>query len=224
MNSKIFIEGSLFNVLFLNELDRLAEAMIKFEKVAISDGQWVYPIRRSPGPCGTPGAYYMDGLPALRFVAPTDESEANVMYKSENIAYLDGNSMAELMAEQAKLAKAESAILTSANPENIFKPNIDQINDSPLMFALKTAVAEKCIDINKYADRFGTDFNNDRRKFNSNKISIDKFSSIASKLDMKATLILEDADPKPGEDTVPNPIGHSITIQLFPVEGEDYDT
>jgi hypothetical protein len=40
---------------------------------------------------------------------------------------------------------------------------------------------------------------------------------------MKATLILEDADPKPGELTVPNPIGHKITVQLFPGGGENSD-
>ena len=224
MNSKVFINGALYNVLFYDtEIDRLKEALTKFTKVAIAIGKYVYPVFIASEfvEQTMPGVYLFDNLFFANIVHPTNDNDA--MYSVDNIAYLDGDNMEELMDNQAKLAKAESSILTSANPESIFHPNIDPMSDSPLMFALKQAVAEKGIDLNKYADRFGSDFNNDRRKFNANKISIDKFSSIASKLDMKATLILEDADPKPGELTVPNPIGHTITVQLFPGGGENSD-
>ena len=86
------------------------------------------------------------------------------------------------------------------------------------MKALKTAVLEKRIDLDKYEPRFGSNYNNDKRLFNKNTISLSMTKRLCEALDIKATLILEDKSPD-----VPNPIGRTIKVDLtggIPGDGE----
>ena len=88
----------------------------------------------------------------------------------------------------------------------------DQTNDTPLMFAVKSAVAAKHCNINNYAERFGSDFNNDKRKFNGNSITAGKAESILSNTDIRVTLVVQDMTPD-----VANPIGKTL---VFPWIGD----
>lgn len=119
--------------------------------------------------------------------------------------------MKELIQKQKVIKDIECEMLTSV--DNIFQPKIGD-NCSPAMRALKTAVIEKGIDINKYEDRFGSNFNNDKRQYNKDTISMQMLERQCNGLDIKATLILEDA-----ADDVPNPIGRKIVVEL--TEGGD---
>ena len=74
----------------------------------------------------------------------------------------------------------------------------------------------KNIDINKYEQRFGKNFNNDKRLFNNPTISLSKLETIAKALDMKLTLVIEDDNA-----SVPNPMGDKVVIDLIP--GDDID-
>ena len=100
----------------------------------------------------------------------------------------------------------ESTILTSA--DNITTP-IDHPDDSPEMMALKEAIRSKHIDINKYEQRFGPNFNNDRRLLDKNTITLAKLKTMANALDMDISLTIKD---KPGN--IPNPIGKVITVSV----------
>lgn len=118
--------------------------------------------------------------------------------KKHSIAgYLDGI---------GKMEKNETDIIT--NPDNIFQPKPGE-NDSPAMTILKQAVCEKHIDIDKYDMRFGANFNNDKRLFNKETISLPMLVRLCDGLDVKATLTLEDKD-----ENTPNPIGRKISIEL----------
>lgn len=121
----------------------------------------------------------------------------------------DAKTMAELMEKQEQVRDIEYEMLTTI--DNIFQPKISP-DCTPAMRALKTAVIEKGIDINKYADRFGSNFNNDKRQYNKDSISMQMLERQCRGLDIKATLILEDSSPD-----VPNPIGRKIIVDL--VEG-----
>ena len=83
------------------------------------------------------------------------------------------------------------------------------------MKGMKEAVIAKNIDLDKYEHRFGSNYNNDKRLFNKNNISLPMIKRLSKALDMKATLILEDASPD-----VPNPIGKKIVIDVI---GNDED-
>ena len=95
-----------------------------------------------------------------------------------------------------------------SNSDNLFKP-IPKENDSPEMKAMKKAICLKNIDIDAYADRFGDNFNNDKRLMKGSNITLSKAKSIGNNLDMKITLTISDARPD-----VPNPIGESITVDI----------
>lgn len=111
------------------------------------------------------------------------------------------------------MEKSEIDIITT--PDNIFQPTPTK-DDTPAMNALKQAVCEKHIDIDKYEMRFGSNFNNDKRLFNKNSISLPMLTRLCNGLDIKASLTLEDK-----ESNTPNPIGRSITIEL--TGGSDND-
>lgn len=141
---------------------------------------------------------------------PNEEDKEK--YSVDNIIDLSkAKDMAELMKQQEVIKDIEYEMLTTV--DNVFQPKIGE-NCSPAMRALKTAVLEKGIDINKYADRFGSNFNNDKRQYNKDTISMQMLERQCNGLDIKATLILEDAS-----DDVPNPIGHKIVVEL--TEGGD---
>ena len=104
------------------------------------------------------------------------------------------------------MKELEKNILTSS--DNIFIPAEDP-NDSPAMKALKEAVTNKKIDLNKYEPRFGANFNNDKRIFSKENISLPMLVRMCNALDIKATLTLEDKNRD-----VPNPINKSISVEI----------
>lgn len=97
---------------------------------------------------------------------------------------------------------------TLTNLDNVFAPTVGQ-TDAPAMKALKEAVIKKNIDIDKYEQRFGSNFNNDKRLFNKNNISLPMLVRLCDGLDIKAELSLSDQ----GED-VPNPMNVIIKTEL----------
>jgi hypothetical protein len=67
------------------------------------------------------------------------------------------------------------------------------------------AVGEKKCNINRYSNRFGDDFNNDRRKLNGNDITATKYATFGKNMDIRTTLIIEDMNPN-----VANPMNKRI--------------
>jgi hypothetical protein len=154
-------------------------------------------------------------------VYPDEKDKAE--YQPEVIDLANSRSMEEYMIKQGKLKDIEKEILTT--PDNIFTPHISD-EDSPLMKGLKKAVIKKHIDIDKYADGYGENFPNDKRKFKDHDISIKLFERHVDVLGIKAVLVLTDASPD-----IPNPIVDPIYIPLNYSEdnsegeeedGEDY--
>ena len=116
------------------------------------------------------------------------------------------SNMEELLRKQSQVRDIEKEILTSV--DDITTPNISSL-DSPEMKIVKQAIIKKHMDINKYADRFGSNFANDKRILKTNSITQKMMKRILSNIDVKATLILEDASPD-----VANPMGEKIEIVI----------
>lgn len=127
-------------------------------------------------------------------------------YQPDVIDFGDVDSIQGFINKQDRVKDVEREILCS--PDNIYKPAIGE-HDAPEMKAIKEAIRAKNIDIDKYADRFGENFPNDKRKLKDDKITLFLLKRMAECLDMNVDLIISDKNPN-----VPNPIGMPIKVSL----------
>ena len=90
-------------------------------------------------------------------------------------------------------------------------------DDSSEMVGMKMVVRAKHCDIDKYEHRFGRkNFQNEKRLFDRPTMTLSKIRSTCEALDVKATLVFEDASPD-----VPNAMGTTISVPITGVGNED---
>ena len=172
------------------------------EDTAIEKDGHVYPVTKQYSKDVTG----VTDLGKVLLYSLTEQDKNADEYKVENmIDFENVKSLQESISKQNQLMSAERTILVS--PENIFTPVIKE-EDTPEMKLLKQAICLKGIDLDNYKQRFGSDYNNDRRLFEQNSITFFKLKRLAEIMDMNVSLSLED---KPG---APNPIGEKLTIQI----------
>ena len=202
MNKKMRIGDRIYDVTSLEEYTQFKDAYIP-QYTAIHDEEtgFVLPIknRYEEGP----GIIIGNGI---SYIEEPEEDEMESYLDKAIIDFDDSKSIHDMMEKQRIVRTLERDILTS--PDNIFTPKIFD-DDSPEMKALKTAVLDKHIDLDKYEPRFGSNYNNDKRLFNKNTISLSMMKRMCEALDIEATLILNDKS-----DDVPNPIGRTIEVKL----------
>ena len=165
-----------------------------------NDG-YVYPIRTKTD--SRPGFYPTGGLD---FFKPPTTGESHIYTQQNIINFEEATGLREIIKCQQKLANAERSILTTI--DNVFAPEIGE-NDTPEMKAMKQAIIDKHIDLDKYEPRFGPNYNNDKRLLKKGSITFGKLRDISNALDMKVSIVIEDASPD-----VPNPIGRVIISEL----------
>ena len=172
------------------------------EDTAIEKDGHVYPVTKQYSKDVTG----VTDLGKVLLYSLTDQDKSADEYKVENVIDFENvKSLQESINKQNQLMSAERTILVS--PENIFTPVVKE-EDTPEMKLLKQAICLKGIDLDNYKQRFGSDYNNDRRLFEQNSITFFKLKRLAEIMDMNVSLSLED---KPG---APNPIGEKLTIQI----------
>lgn len=201
---KMAIGGVMYDVVTEEEYYRNPQLYTQF--TAIINAGSVYPIRRienRPGAKHLPGFYPTD---AIGFYIHPTESTAGEYSDSHMIDFRAAEDMREYIQTKQRLASAERSILTSI--DNVFTPEICE-NDTPEMVALKQAIIDKNIDLDKYEPRFGPNYNNDKRLLKKPSITFGKLRAMCEALDIKATITFEDSNPD-----VPNPIGRVITAEL----------
>lgn len=197
--NKAFIDGRIYDVI---EQKDFGWVSYNGDALAVNMGNYILPVRNT-SQVVKPGIYF-DGI-FWYPVYPRDDNEA-LDYSTVHLAYfVSASTFKDVVAAKEKLEKDEFNHLV--NSSNVFTPVIDPVNDKALILGLKMAVTEKQCDINRYAEKFGPDFNNDRRKFNGNDITAAKYSSISGNLDIRTTLIIEDMNPN-----VANPMGKRIIL------------
>lgn len=173
--------------------------------------QYILPHRNTAYSPDKPGVYDCGNAISM-FTFPTEEQRSE--YTGEVIDLADVQNISELTRKMDLLKDMERDILTT--PDNIFTPVISE-SDSSIMKGLKEALIAKNIDLDKYADRFGDNYPNDKRQFKREDITLFMFSRMCQNLDMNARLIIEDSS-----FDVPNPIGRQIVVNLVGGDGEDY--
>lgn len=172
------------------------------EDTAIEKDGHVYPVTKQYSKDVTG----VTDLGKVLLYSLTEQDKDTDEYKVENVIDFENvKSLQESISKQNQLMSAERTILVS--PENIFTPVVKE-EDTPEMKLLKQAICLKGIDLDNYKQRFGSDYNNDRRLFEQNSITFFKLKRLAEIMDMNVSLSLED---KPG---APNPIGEKLTIQI----------
>lgn len=200
MIKKAKIDNSILDITDLDTLLKNPECISSGDTAIVENGI-IYPIRNKTD--SRPGIYVGNTL--VFYKDPNIKEDPQ--YSENNIIdFTNTTKIKDVIEKQNKLKSMERTILTDKN--SIVNYPIKE-TDCPEMKLLKEAVNAKCIDIEKYAQRF-SNFNNDRRLFNENSISMKKLKSICEALDINCTLTLEDK-----EDNVPNPIGRKITVSLL---------
>lgn len=203
---EIMINGRLYEVANLNDYTKNPDAYLS-GYTALDIGQdRIYPVVPTTSP--NPGIMFRSTSPFAYIREPEpDDSQ----YNKENIIdFTNVKSYKEFIDKQNMVRELEKDILTT--PDNVYVPPEDP-NDTPAMRALKEAVTDKHIDLDKYEPRFGSNYNNDKRIFNKPNLSLQMLVRMCNALDIKATLTLEDQMMEDGSET-PNPIGRSISVEL----------
>lgn len=205
MVQKVAIGSTIYDVRTFEDICHNPVLLDQCTAVTIGDG-YVYPYRNKTDT--KPGIY--NAGPYMQFVQPQTEAEQDMYSESHVIDFSKASDIRDIMSKQAELLNQERNILTSV--DNKFVADIGP-NCTPHTAALKMAINEKGIDLDKYETRFGPNFNNDKRLLKRDDITMNKFMMFLNKLDMAATLTIRDANPN-----VPNPIGHEITVELIPTD------
>lgn len=202
MNKKMRIGDKIYDVTTLEDFTKNKEAYIpQYTAIQDTETNLVLPVkgRYDKGPGIVVGT-------GVSYVEEPDKNEKEDYEDNKIIDFDNSKTIHDMMQKQEAVRSLERDILTS--PDNIFSPKIFD-DDSPEMKALKNAVIEKHIDLDKYEPRFGVNYNNDKRLFNKNTISLSMIKRVCDALDIEATLILSDKS-----DNVPNPIGKTIEVKL----------
>lgn len=197
---KAKIGDAIFDVISTEEYYRDPSAYNSFTAIKGNDG-YVYPIRSKSD--NRPGFYPTGGMDFFKI--PT-VGESSIYTQQNIINFEEATGLREVIQCQQKLLSAERSILTTI--DNVFAPEIHE-NDTPEMKAMKQAIIDKHIDLDKYESRFGPNYNNDKRLLKKNSITFGKMRDISNALDIKVSIVIEDAAPD-----VPNPIGRVITAEL----------
>lgn len=202
MNKKMRIGDRIYDVTTLDEYTKFKDAYpAQYTAIHIPEEHIVLPIknRYEEGPGIMVGN-------TIAYVDAPNENEAPAYDDNEIIDFDNCKSIHDMMENQRIVRTLERDILTS--PDNIFMPKIFD-DDSPEMKAIKTAVLNKHIDLDKYEPRFGSNYNNDKRLFNKSNISLSMLKRVCDALDIDATLTLKDKG-----DDIPNPMGQTIEVKL----------
>lgn len=207
MNNKANIKNHMYDVVTLEQYQENPNQFLP-NHIAIKEGNYLYPVltQTQEGP----GVRVGDVMSI--FEQPTTESQKKAYSKDNMIDFSDVDNMASMIDKLDAVKKLESDVLTSV--DNIFTAKINP-SDTPEMVALKTAVNDKHIDLDKYAYRLGANYNNDKRLFNKPNISLGMLKRMATALDMQVTLTIKDVPD------APNPIGRDIVVDITSNSSED---
>lgn len=206
---KIRIKDKLYDVIGYEEYSKHPDNYGKFN--AVKEGDYVYPVR---GKTDTGVGIYDNDDTTFEFIDPITEEDKDSYSVEHLISISDCKTIREVIEAQQKIKESERAILTKADNITFIKIGA---NDTPHMAALKEAINGKQIDIANYEYKFGSNYNNDMRLLGKPDITMNKLKSFLNKLDLKASIVIEDAS-----DDVPNPLRRKIVSTI--ISGDDiYD-
>ena len=208
MYNKGIVENKISNVVSEEEFLKSPDRFEANDYTAIHRNGLLFPLR-SPNDV-RPGVYSQ--YPMLYYIEPREEDRKK--YSDSTVIDFDNvKDISDMIEKQNQLKGQEMAILTS--PDNIYTPVIME-SDAPEMRLMKEAIIAKHIDLDKYEQRFGSNYTNDKRILNRSNITLSKIKSMCKALDIEAELVFRDKEPN-----VANPMKKEISVIL--TEGVDDD-
>lgn len=199
---KAVVNGRMTTV--MNPYDVLSNNVFHNKFTSVEYDGLVLPVKTSYDPT-SPGFYITSNGKVGKLIKPSND-EMNEYSAANAVDFSNIEDMKELINKQDQVKQMEAEILS--NSDNLFKPVIKD-NDSPEMKALKQAICLKNIDIDLYSDRFGDNYNNDKRLLKGSSITMSKLKSYCNSLDMKCTIIISDKN-----ENVPNPMNQQVIVDI----------
>ena len=212
------IGGKRMNVYTEEQLFKYKADLLQDDQSAIEikngDETIILPVRSSDSSkSDKPGVYVNEKNPFAFLCYPTTDEE-KAMYippKDHIVDWKEPQNMQELADLKDHLNKTMNQYLeTDTESGNIFKPPLLE-DDTAEMRALKQCIIQKNVEIDKYAERFGVNFPNDKRKMKDKEITSYLLKRTCSNLDIEVDMVFRDVSPD-----VPNPMGKVIRVNLVP--------
>ena len=204
---KAVINGRMLDIVPIKEA--IESTNESNNNIAIEANGCILPVRGSTDK--RPGAYRAGSF-YMKTVMPDSVELPNYRADDNHIVdFTKAEDIRGIIKAESKLRNLEVSRLTTI--DNICASRI-RPDDAPEMVGLKKAIIQKHIDLDKYEQRFGDNYNNDRRLLEKDNITLTKLKTFAKALDMKLTLTFED-----NGKNVPNPIGEPIRVTV--IGGED---
>lgn len=195
------IGSNMYDVITKEEY-AMAPNLYATGNVAILNGPYVLPIRNDLSQVGI----NMSAGLVCPFNPPKTDEEKDIYSSEHMIDMSNPKSYGEIIERTHAMRDVEREMLM--NVDNVTTPSISP-NDAPAMSGLKEAITLKHCDIDKYSDRFGSNFANEKRLLKDSEISLKKLIIYGNAMDIKMTLTMEDAS-----SDVPNPMGEKVTVVL----------
>ena len=206
--NKTSINGKMYDVLSYDEYvstknnsTDIMDIAVQFENKV--DNNMILPYR---GPYSghpmTPGIY--DGG-CVSFVVEPDPGLMS-LYKPKVVSISNLSDIKEIINNSEVIRKMDEPFLT---PDSEVTAIPIKETDQPEMKALKMAINAKHIDLDKYAARFGINYNNDKRQLKNSSATLNIIKRYCDNCDMEAILTIRDKS-----SDVPNPMKTEITISL----------
>lgn len=192
------------------------DANIGIKRTDPDGKEYILPVRGSiQSNMDEPGVYL--GAQIDFFSRPTTPEEKKEYYpkKDQIFDFGDTKSMQELLDKSDKLNDIKNQILES--PDNLTQAPLKP-DDKPAMRGLKLAINSKEIDLDKYKDRFGINFPNNKRKLADTDITLFQLNRYCECLDMEMDIVFRDA-----KGDIANPMNKVITVNVYP-GNSDYTT
>lgn len=211
------VGGKTMNVYTEEQLFAHRDLLLDDDQTAIeikgdNDESIILPVRSIGSNIDKPGVYFSESPFAfLRFPETPEEKQTYIPPKSNIVDFKDADSMQKVVDGKEQLNQAMNQFLeTDIESGNIYKPPLLE-TDTAEMRGLKQCVIEKNIELDKYAERFGANYPNDKRKLRDDNITSFLLKRTCNNLDIVVDMVFRDASPD-----VPNPMGKTIRVNLVP--------
>lgn len=212
--TKAAINGQVVDVVDYEEYAKKVEYYKDRNDVAIptkmKDKEILLPVKGEYSPNSSIPGVYNSGCVDF-FIYPEEAFMDKYIPKNE-ITMSNTDDIKELIKNGDASRKLDEDFITS--PDCITNIQIKD-NDQPEMKGLKMALNAKCIDIDKYAARFGDNYPNDKRQLKNSNATLKIIKRFCQNCDMDVLLTFKDKSPD-----VPNPMNREIVISLT----DEFDT
>lgn|SRR5574344_1915354 len=211
---KAMVGGKIFDVITYDQYVKNKDILLSNPdsqtavEYKLDDGSIAILPIRSGEEMQDPGLYNRGIIDFFNKPATVEEKEMYCPGEDKIFEFGNAKNLQELLDKKQKFDEVTNQMLET--PDNITMPPIME-TDTPAMRALKEAVIAKKIDLDKYKERFGANFPNDKRKLSDNDITLFILDRYAECLDMQVDLIISD---KSGN--IANPMNKKITANLVP--------